>query len=127
MSLQQVSLKDRTDLSKRHVLLSGIQALVRLPLMQKARDARAGHDTAGYVTGYRGSPLGGVDLQMMRAKPAEWKQRVDVELSMRVKPADMPANPPVRLPDIPSRLGRGTLTGPPPPPEAVLPPPTCPM
>ena len=68
MGLLDVSLADRFDLTKKTVLLSGIQALVRLPMMQKARDAAAGHDTAGYVTGYRGSPLGGVDLQMMRAK-----------------------------------------------------------
>ncbi len=67
MSLQDVSLNDRFDLDKRHVLLSGIQGLVRLPLMQAARDRAAGHDTAGLVTGYRGSPLGGVDQQMMRA------------------------------------------------------------
>ncbi len=67
MTLQSVSLKDRFDLSKKTVLLSGIQALVRLPLMQKARDTAAGHNTAGYVSGYRGSPLGSVDLQMARA------------------------------------------------------------
>jgi len=47
--------------------LNGTQALVRLMLMQRARDARAGLNTAGYVTGYRGSPLGAVDTQMMRA------------------------------------------------------------
>ncbi|QPH53806.1 indolepyruvate ferredoxin oxidoreductase family protein [Pontivivens ytuae] len=68
MTLQDVSLSDRFDLSKRTVLLSGIQALVRLPLMQRERDVNAGHNTAGLVTGYRGSPLGGVDQQMMRAK-----------------------------------------------------------
>ncbi|MFQ5623070.1 MAG: indolepyruvate ferredoxin oxidoreductase family protein [Paracoccaceae bacterium] len=67
MSLQTVSLKDRYDLEKRQVLLSGIQALVRLPLIQKARDRAAGLNTAGYVTGYRGSPLGGVDINMTRA------------------------------------------------------------
>ncbi len=67
MSLQSVSLKDRYDLSKQTVLLSGTQALVRLPMMQKARDKAAGHNTAGYITGYRGSPLGAVDLQMARA------------------------------------------------------------
>ncbi|NNU81934.1 indolepyruvate ferredoxin oxidoreductase family protein [Halovulum dunhuangense] len=67
MTLQDVTLSDRFDLTKRRVLLSGIQALVRLPLMQAARDRAAGHRTAGYVTGYRGSPLGGVDQQMMRA------------------------------------------------------------
>ncbi|MBO9476856.1 indolepyruvate ferredoxin oxidoreductase family protein [Shimia sp. R11_0] len=68
MSIQKVSLNDRLDLSKEHVLLNGTQALVRLMLMQKARDSEAGLNTAGYVTGYRGSPLGAVDSQMMRAK-----------------------------------------------------------
>ncbi len=68
MSIQKVSLNDRLDLEKRHVLLNGTQALVRLMLMQKARDTKAGLNTAGYVTGYRGSPLGAVDSQMMRAE-----------------------------------------------------------
>jgi indolepyruvate ferredoxin oxidoreductase len=67
MGSQQISLNDRYDLSKTQVLLNGTQALVRLMLMQKARDARAGLHTAGYVTGYRGSPLGAVDMQMARA------------------------------------------------------------
>ncbi len=67
MTLHDVSLADRFDLTERMVLLGGAPALVRLLLMQKARDAAAGLDTAGYVTGYRGSPLGGVDLAMMRA------------------------------------------------------------
>ena len=48
--------------------LSGIQALVRLPLMQKWRDEQAGLNTAGFVTGYRGSPLGGLDDELWRAK-----------------------------------------------------------
>ncbi|MEM6467466.1 MAG: indolepyruvate ferredoxin oxidoreductase family protein, partial [Pseudomonadota bacterium] len=68
MDLRDVSLTDRYDLSKRQVLLNGTQALVRLPMMQRARDLAAGHATAGYVTGYRGSPLGAVDTQMARAK-----------------------------------------------------------
>ncbi|MGR3757486.1 MAG: indolepyruvate ferredoxin oxidoreductase family protein, partial [Tranquillimonas sp.] len=67
MTRQDVSLHDRFDLEKSPVLLNGTQALVRLMLMQKARDRAAGLNTAGYVTGYRGSPLGAVDLQMMRA------------------------------------------------------------
>lgn len=67
MTQQQVSLNDRFDLEKTPVLLNGTQALVRLMLMQKARDRAAGLNTAGYVTGYRGSPLGAVDQQMMRA------------------------------------------------------------
>ncbi|OUS20899.1 indolepyruvate ferredoxin oxidoreductase [Rhodobacterales bacterium 59_46_T64] len=67
MGKQTVSLRDKFDLEKSPVLLNGTQALVRLMLMQKARDRAAGHNTAGYVTGYRGSPLGAVDLQMQRA------------------------------------------------------------
>lgn len=68
MSVQKVSLNDRFDITKSRVLLNGTQALVRLMLMQKARDEKAGLETAGYVTGYRGSPLGNVDAQMMRAE-----------------------------------------------------------
>ncbi|MFZ5961468.1 indolepyruvate ferredoxin oxidoreductase family protein [Thalassococcus sp. BH17M4-6] len=67
MTKQDISLNDRFDLGKDQVLLNGTQALVRLMLMQKARDAKAGLNTAGYVTGYRGSPLGAVDMQMNRA------------------------------------------------------------
>jgi indolepyruvate ferredoxin oxidoreductase len=68
MSTQKISLNDKYDLEKSPVLLNGTQALVRLMLMQKARDSQAGLNTAGLVTGYRGSPLGAVDMQMMRAE-----------------------------------------------------------
>ena len=68
MPLREVRLSDRFDVQKREVLLSGVQALVRLPLAQKERDRRAGLDTAGYVTGYRGSPLGAVDTNIRRAE-----------------------------------------------------------
>jgi indolepyruvate ferredoxin oxidoreductase len=61
MDLRDVRLSDRYDLDRSPVLLSGTQALVRATLMQRSRDAAAGLDTAGYVTGYRGSPLGAVD------------------------------------------------------------------
>ena len=64
MSTQKISLNDRYDLEKTPILLNGTQALVRLMLMQKARDVAAGLNTAGLVTGYRGSPLGAVDMQM---------------------------------------------------------------
>jgi indolepyruvate ferredoxin oxidoreductase len=67
MTQSKVSLNDRFDLTKSPVLLNGTQALVRLMLMQKARDRAAGLHTAGFVTGYRGSPLGAVDMQMRRA------------------------------------------------------------
>ena len=66
--IRDTRLSDRFDLSCSPVLLSGTQAIVRLLLMQKARDALSGLNTAGYVSGYRGSPLGTVDLQMARAK-----------------------------------------------------------
>ncbi|KMW56622.1 Indolepyruvate ferredoxin oxidoreductase [Candidatus Rhodobacter oscarellae] len=65
---QDITLADRYDLSKSPVLLNGTQALVRLMLTQKARDRAAGLNTAGYVTGYRGSPLGAVDFQMNLAR-----------------------------------------------------------
>ncbi|WOI34329.1 indolepyruvate ferredoxin oxidoreductase family protein [Tritonibacter scottomollicae] len=68
MSTQKISLNDRYDLEKSPILLNGTQALVRLMLMQKARDVAAGLNTAGLVTGYRGSPLGAVDMQMKRAE-----------------------------------------------------------
>ncbi|EAQ01489.1 indolepyruvate ferredoxin oxidoreductase [Pseudooceanicola batsensis HTCC2597] len=67
MTKPEISLSDRFDIEKSPVLLNGTQALVRLMLMQKARDRAAGLNTAGYVTGYRGSPLGAVDMQMNRA------------------------------------------------------------
>ncbi|UWR23746.1 indolepyruvate ferredoxin oxidoreductase family protein [Sulfitobacter sp. S190] len=68
MTTQKISLNDRFDLSKSPVLLNGTQALVRMMMMQAARDRAAGLNTAGLVTGYRGSPLGAVDLQMSRAE-----------------------------------------------------------
>src|ERR1700736_5390232 len=67
MPLKTVSLDDKYDLGKNRVFVTGFQALVRLTLMQKERDRRAGLNTAGYVTGYRGSPLGTLDQQFMRA------------------------------------------------------------
>jgi len=76
MTLANVSLDDKYDLNKRRIFATGYQALVRLTLMQKELDRRAGLNTAGYVSGYRGSPLGGLDQQFMRAK--RWLERSDV-------------------------------------------------
>src|SRR5262245_6118476 len=67
MPLEPVSLEDKYDLRKSRIFVTGFQALVRLSLMQKERDRRTGLNTAGYVTGYRGSPLGTLDQQFMRA------------------------------------------------------------
>src|SRR5262245_46359686 len=67
MALNHVTLDDKYDLARSRIFVTGYQALVRLTLMQKERDRRAGLNTAGYVTGYRGSPLGGLDQQFVRA------------------------------------------------------------
>ena len=68
IELADVDLDDKYTRSRGRVFLTGIQALVRLVLTQRRRDLAAGHDTAGYVSGYRGSPLGGLDQQLWRAK-----------------------------------------------------------
>ncbi len=68
MSLRNVRLDDKYDLGHSRVFVTGFQALVRLCLMQKELDRRNGLNTAGFVTGYRGSPLGGLDSQFQRAK-----------------------------------------------------------
>jgi indolepyruvate ferredoxin oxidoreductase len=67
MALRDVKLDDKYDLSERRVFVTGFQALVRLCLTQKELDRRNGLNTAGFVTGYRGSPLGGLDSQFQRA------------------------------------------------------------
>ena len=62
------SLDDRYTLEYGRVLLTGSQALVRLALMQRARDSASGLNTAGFVSGYRGSPLGGFDFQLEKER-----------------------------------------------------------
>ena len=69
MALRDVKLDDKYDLGQRRVFVTGFQALVRLCLMQKELDRRNGLNTAGFVSGYRGSPLGGLDSQFLRAAP----------------------------------------------------------
>ncbi len=64
-----VSLDDKYTLESGRVYLTGLQALVRLPIMQRQRDLAAGLNTAGYISGYRGSPLGGYDNALTQAKP----------------------------------------------------------
>ena len=66
--LRSTSLDDKYDLTKRRIFVSGPQAIVRLLLMQKELDRRNHLATAGFVSGYRGSPLGGLDLAFLRAK-----------------------------------------------------------
>ena len=67
MPLRPISLEDKYDLTQSHIFVTGYQALIRACLMQKELDRRAGLNTGGFVTGYRGSPLGGLDQQFIRA------------------------------------------------------------
>ena len=66
--LDNYELMDRYRRESGRVLLTGTQALVRIALMQRTMDHAAGLNTAGFVSGYRGSPLGTVDLELWRAK-----------------------------------------------------------
>ena len=69
LNLANVSLDDKYRLEHGRVFLTGMQALARLPMLQHAMDHRAGLHTAGYVSGYRGSPLGGLDTALHAAGP----------------------------------------------------------
>ncbi|SAK71541.1 indolepyruvate ferredoxin oxidoreductase [Caballeronia catudaia] len=68
LAAANVSLDDKYTLEKGRVYISGTQALVRLPMLQKARDRKAGLNTAGFISGYRGSPLGALDQSLWKAK-----------------------------------------------------------
>jgi hypothetical protein len=68
MALMQVDLDDKYRLDAGRIYLSGIQALVRLPLLQRERDRARNLKTAGFISGYRGSPLGMYDHALWRAK-----------------------------------------------------------
>lgn len=69
MTLAAVSLDDKYALDAGRIFLTGTQALVRLPIMQRQRDAAAGLNTGCFISGYRGSPLGGLDQQLWHARP----------------------------------------------------------
>jgi len=66
--LRDVSLDDKFELGSGRVFLTGVQALVRLLILQRQRDTQAGLKTGGFVSGYRGSPLGGLDQALWKAK-----------------------------------------------------------
>ncbi|MDX1509337.1 MAG: hypothetical protein R3358_13710, partial [Woeseiaceae bacterium] len=66
--LDNYELADRYRRESGRVFLTGTQAIVRIALMQRTIDRAAGLNTAGFVSGYRGSPLGGLDLELWRAK-----------------------------------------------------------
>ena len=67
-ALERVTLDDKYALESGRAFMSGVQALVRLPMLQRVRDAQTGLNTAGFVSGYRGSPLGGYDQALVAAR-----------------------------------------------------------
>jgi indolepyruvate ferredoxin oxidoreductase len=73
------TLEDALTRRSGRVYLTGVQALVRLPLMQRQRDEAAGLDTAGFISGYRGSPLGTYDLALWRARQHLEEHRIRFE------------------------------------------------
>jgi indolepyruvate ferredoxin oxidoreductase len=67
--LRDVSLNDKIVLEEGTAFMSGLQALSRIAIVQRRRDKKAGLNTAGFISGYRGSPLGAFDKELERAKP----------------------------------------------------------
>ena len=86
MSKSTHSLADLYDLSITRLFLTGPQAILRMMLMQSERDRQAGLDTAGYVSGYRGSPVGTVDNQFVAARKVLEIQRADTLRSLAAAP-----------------------------------------
>ena len=74
--IRKLSLDDKYALDATRAYMTGIEALVRLPMLQHQRDQQRGLNTAAFVSGYRGSPLGGVDQAFWKAGP--WLQRHNV-------------------------------------------------
>ena len=67
-ALETVQLDDKYALEQGRAFMSGVQALVRLPMLQRQRDQLAGKNTAGFISGYRGSPLGNYDQALWSAR-----------------------------------------------------------
>ena len=78
-ALETVTLDDKYSLDYGRAFMSGIQALVKLPMLQRQRDALVGKNTAGFVSGYRGSPLGGYDQALWAARKHLEKQNIVFE------------------------------------------------
>ena len=76
-SVNSVQLSDKYDLTQGTALMTGIQALVRLPIDRKRLDEKIGINTAGFISGYRGSPLGGYDQQLRAAQ--KWLDENDIK------------------------------------------------
>src|ERR687888_1611745 len=76
-ALASASLDDKYTLERGRVFLTGTQALIRLMMLQRERDLRARLNTAGFVSGYRGSPLGGLDQALWKAE--KFLKRSDIK------------------------------------------------
>jgi indolepyruvate ferredoxin oxidoreductase len=68
LALETVTLDDKYSLDHGAAFMSGVQALVKLPMLQRLRDQQQGKNTAGFISGYRGSPLGGYDQALVKAE-----------------------------------------------------------
>lgn len=77
LTLDDYDLGDRYTRDEGRVFLTGTQALVRLPMVQRALDNHNGLDTAGFISGYRGSPLGGYDQELWRARHFMGEHNID--------------------------------------------------
>ena len=75
-ALETVTLDDKYSLDVGRAFMSGVQALVKLPMLQRQRDALQGKNTAGFISGYRGSPLGGYDQALQKAAPYLKQQNI---------------------------------------------------
>ncbi len=76
------TLDDKFDLGETHQILNGSQAIIRLVLMQHERDRKAGLNTAGFVTGYRGSPIAGLEGAMLRARKILEKRNIKFQAGL---------------------------------------------
>src|SRR6202171_6367289 len=79
MTLMEVGLDDKYRLDAKRIFLSGTQALCRFPMLQRERARPQGHNTAGFISGYRGSPLGMYDHALWKAK--SFLKQHDIEFS----------------------------------------------
>ena len=78
-ALKSVSLDDKYALDRGRVYMTGIQALVRVPMAQRQRDAARDLNTACFISGYRGSPLGTYDMQLWRARAFMQKNNIEFQ------------------------------------------------
>ena len=88
VSLRDVSLDDKYELGSGRVFLTGVQALVRLLILQRERDTAAGLNTGGFVSGYRGSPLGGLDQALWKASKFLERARIKFQPGLNEDLAD---------------------------------------